>query len=336
MSDLNLFLVHTPFQNYIANHMVSNMTELRSSDNYIIIDMDRKVKVNKNLWDEVFVFSPPIGKNYLVNFAERKKFLKEIQNRFVNYSRVNIFLANVFYPFNNAFFGLARKDKLNKYVLCNFPEGIANLIFVPIDKKTYLKNFIKYSLGVIIGFPYQLFSGDISGIKYADKIYSLIPSMLPEQLNKQKNIIEIPKLTSRVLEQKEESCLILGQSNFDNIPNYKSLIKKVVEYCNSLGITKIYYKPHHYENYSISYNYKELGCVIIKTNEPIEEYFLSHPINYVVGFNSSALLNLKYLFGNFVSCISFKGNITANYNGFSHKWELAKSLYKELGVEIVE
>ncbi|MGL5560176.1 MAG: polysialyltransferase family glycosyltransferase [Paraclostridium dentum] len=337
MKKVNIFLAHTPFQNYVANHMVYSMEEFRNVDNILILDSNHKnLNIKKEIWTNIIISNPAVGLKFYKNINEREmivnNILKEIES---NYNEVNIFLANISYTLNNLFFGIYKNRRKYNFeiTLNNYPEGIANLLLENIKLKQFMKDIIRNFYGLVKCTKYYVYRGDITGIKYSDKVYSLSPEFM-ETVDKQ--IIAIPKLKNdNIIKFENKIGIILGQPYYsmENKLEFKKMIEEMVDFMKNLGYKEIYYKPHHYEDQKLLEEVKNYVSELIIDHNPIEQYIKETQISGVIGFTSSALINLKAMYGENIECISYKGLDFIKDNKSKEK---LTSIYNGIGIVIVE
>lgn len=303
---MTLFVAHTPFQLYIANHMLFTMSEFKDKDNYIIIDMDYdENKIEKNMWKKIILNRKPIGAYFDKNINERKKLMDYLKDDiFDKYENVEFLLPNIIYPLNNYFYGLSKQSK--KYFLSSYPEGLASIILKKIPYSEILKNYTKYIYYKLKNIRFYTYSGDICGSKYCEKIYSITPDLIS---SKCKNIISIPKLCDLHKKQKDKNiCLILGQPYYNYIEEseYLLILNDMINFVKDKNFKTVYYKPHHCEDDRILNIFSKKGIKIVEDNRCIEELIMNENMGYIIGFTSSALVNLKLIYGEKIESVSFK------------------------------
>lgn len=337
MRKVNIFIAHTPFQNYVANHMVSNMDEFNNMDNILILDSNHdNLVIQKKSWKEIIVKNPAIGLKFYENIEQRETLLKYILDKVESqYDVMNIFVANISYTLNNLFYGIYMNKCKYKVdiTLNNYPEGIANLLLENIGSKQYIKDIIRNVYGIVKGTRYYTYTGDITGIKYSDKVYSLSPEFI-DSIDKE--IITIPKLNNKKnANNRNQICIILGQPYYstENEKEFIKIMKEIVEYMNKLGYNNIFYKPHHYEDRNLVNKVSNYVDEVVYDHNPIEQYAIDNNIKAVIGFTSSALINLKSMYGNNIECISYKGLKFIKDVNSKQKLE---SIYNRIGIRIIK
>lgn len=339
----NVFMIHTPFQNFIVHHMVRSMPDFLGADNYLVLDISKQhICVDENIWTGIVSFEQPVEWDTWSIFKSgisTKKALEKIKQIYRNYKTVSIFLSDIQWQLNNAIFGMiARNKNKNKIIrICNFPDGSVNLICPEPKNVMIAYNFIRKILGDLKGVPYRFYMGDYLGYDYVEKIYSLFPPALPDYKSK---VVKIPANLHLVKKVDSDACIFLGQDYKKCMEEkqYISLRQSAVMFSKKLGYSKLYYKPHHFESWmdDISF-YSHEGFSLITTKKPMEEYYMENPVACVVSYDSSALPHLKILFDNAVRCISYCGLKVLRYKGTKDSAkDKTIDLYKMTGVELYE
>ncbi|MBN1211034.1 MAG: hypothetical protein JXA92_00520 [candidate division Zixibacteria bacterium] len=306
---VNVFIVHTPFQHLIVNHMLTTLSEFRLSDNYLVLDMHPlTISVVRENWKKVLALQPPVGASVVGSGKNCRRALKEINGIISGYPRVSFFVSDIDWPLNNAVFGLIKKGHDKNIRMCNYPDGLGSLLVQKPDAKRKLRNALKSLLGLLGGSPYYNYGCDIMGLAVSDTIYSLMPNLLDGKTDKK--IVNIPKLNLKKSDMNRDACIFIGQyfKNITSDDKYRDMCVKAAEYTLSLGYSDLYYKPHHFANSQIENDvFLEYGFKLIADTRPIEEIFQTRQMKCAVSYISSALLHLKMMFGEDVRCISILG-----------------------------
>lgn len=337
MKRASLFIVHTPFQLMMAHHIRRTVSAVIITDSYLVIDMPSHFcSIDRTIWSGIYEVSQPIGMKYIPNAKKISLAIRQINTELTLYTQIYLFLAQIHYPLSNAMFAFCLWKDRSRYTLINYPEGIVNLVPKHLTIRDHLKNTIKMLWGAIYGHPYTPFHGDMSGVKYASKIYSFIPSapFLSAYTHK---VIPISCPRIEINTKLPNSCIVLGTCNLlpeSVLPHayYTHINMDLAIYTKSLGFTTLYYKPHHHDNHANNDIFSKLGFNIIADNIPIEEYFAKNPVDCVISFNSSALIHLRLLYPNDVKCISYKGNLLSELS----RWNELEKIYISVGVTIVK
>jgi len=334
INDVNIFIAHSPFQYLIANHMVNSMKEFSNTDNYLILDSLSNLNNNTlNNWKEIVNLAPSVGRSVLRSGNNCRKALKTIVDICSGYKNINLFRANLEWPLNNAIIGLKLCNPNSNIVYCNYPDGIGSLVYNYPKFKHSVKTKLKHILGLMGGSPFFSYEGDIMGLEFSDRIYSLMPSVLVNRANHK--LVQIPKLKPLKINIQTEACIFIGQ-NYDNymsLHSYTDLSERAASYTKTLGYKELFYKAHHYDNSGVEREiFTSHGFSIIHDNTPIEDLFLSTQCACVVSYTSSALVNLKLMFSHNIRCIACFSNLTfkrSKINGRQYR-----KLFELCGVEL--
>ncbi len=83
--------------------------------------------------------------------------------------------------------------------------------------------------------------------------------------------------------------------------------------------------------------YQKQGFTLVDDKRCVEEYVMDNNHGTVVSYNSSALFNLKCIYGDNIRCISLWSDLVSSYDrvdkGASKR---LNQLFRTLGVEIIE
>lgn len=313
--EANVFVIHTPFQRMIVQHMLKTIPTLAECDNYLVLDMDIEgLTIERDLFKDIVFLNPPIGRYKIGSGKNCRRSRKAVWEICRSYGRAGLFFTDIIWPINNALFGWIMKQKKRKVIYCNFPDGFGNLLLKYPTTKRRIRNLIKVGGSLFGALPYFDFSCDLAGLEKADQIYSMLPSAMPEGLSGE--IIEIPKMIPTEENPVPDSMLFLGQP-YDYLmtpENYADLAAKTRDYLLEQGCQKYFYKSHHFAKSDIEKNiFLEAGFELIDERRPIEELFLERQFSGVASYNSSGLVSLKILFGDRVRCISCFNDLAMSY-----------------------
>jgi len=333
---VNIFIAHSPFQWLIANHMVKTMDEFSKYDNFLILDSLKKRDNDAyGNWQEIIILDPSIGRSVLGSGSNCRKALKIIEDICSEYQDIYLFRANLEWPLNNALIGSKLHSSSSNIVLCNYPEGIGSLLFTYPKFKQKIKTKIKSIIGLLGGAPFYSYKGDIMGMEASDRIYSLMPNVIGEGI--EKSVVQIPIFEPLVLNVQLDTCIFLGQ-NYDNyisLQSYVDICTQAASFTNRLGFNNLFYKPHHYDISSVEREiFMSYGFSLLDDERAIEEIFLTDQYACVVSYNSSALVHLKMMLSDNVRCISCFSNQIFQYVKADRK--RCRELFELCGVELFD
>ena len=319
--------------------MVDTMPEFLETDNYLILDMDiNGLKIDYDLWTEVIPLQPPVGRYRLGWGGNCRRARRIVFELLTQYESGSLFITDLLWPLSNALYGQLRKQKTRCYLLCNFPDGVVNLLVRYPNLRRKVRNIIKACIGMIGCLPYYTIRGDIAGIEDSDKVYSLLPSALPKTIETE--IVSVPGLEPLASNLVPQSALFLGQPYDYVMPEdeYRDLSARAADYTVGLGYRNLFYKPHHFAKGDIEKNiFVERGFEIVDDRRPIEEIFLARQMSCVLSYTSSALINLKILMGDSVRCISVFNALASSYTVEGRQaFDETLRLFRQCNVEMVD
>ena len=335
----NIFIIHSPLQHLLVSHMVSEMTEFRERDNYLVLDMPSdQITLKKEIWTDIVYLDPPVGRYFIGSGANCRRSIRYIEELKSPFENAALFVSDIEWPLNNAVYGLKQKHRDKNILICNFPDGAGSLMVRYPRFKRKIRSLIKFLIGMAGGLPYTFYSGDIMGLEACDRVYSLMPKLLPDDINS--NMIEIPKFRIEEENFLPDSCLFLGQTYEYHFPpeEHREFCTKTADYIKSLGYRHNYYKPHFFAKTETEKNiFLERGFELIEDSRPVEEIFLSRQMSCIASYNSSALVHLKLMFGDKIRSISCFNNWSNKYTITGKtSFESARRLFEACGVEMFE
>ena len=303
---LNLFLAHSPFQYFVANHMVSRMPEFRQGGNYLVVDsVPSDVLADSAGWSEIIVCDPPVGGSVVGAGDRIRPVMQRIFNLVEPGRPIRLLLANVQWPLNNVLRGSLLRGRFRSSVeVCNYPEGIGSFRLVYPDGRQKLRDLAKYALGLATGVRYRPLHEDLMGLERSARIYSLLPRLLPAGLRSK--AVTIPPFPVSPAEIDRRTCIFLGQ-NDHLLPTRLRLpaATAAAAYCRALPYERFLFKSHHYgESSSQREAFTGAGFEIMTDVRPVEQVLMAHPVACVVSFSSSALVHLKMMFGDQIRCVA--------------------------------
>lgn len=312
----NLFFIIAPLQLII----IPELLEKNFSKDENIIFIFYKTEIDYQITNADCYFYNTNG--YLNYFKSMFRFKKDISNIFMN--KVRVFIPHPFhFATNYAAFNVGAEE------FNLLPDGLLNYYERLINERDKKLMAAKKLLGVILGLTYSPYCGLLTGesvIKYTHfyDIKSVLKrknnqAILPEfeNLINQKVVLFLDQEIEHLVSKEEEECLR----------------KAAIEYILLKKYNTVIYKRHPSSNKFTSFLKKSgINVIELKNNLPIELIINQLPVNEVVSFISSALLNLLYMrpeilatsIGVSVFDKSFEKNFNLSY------------IFKTHGVNIVE
>lgn len=340
VNEINVYFAHTPLHIYLIEKIIKLN---KINRNYLFLEFEntKQLNINEELFESIIRLDDLyIGDN--IRFQNGNKIINEILLKLdkftAGFESVNIFMSDIKWLLNNNIYHRIIKKDRDKYKFINFPDGFSTMTITKTTLKDKIKFFLKSIYGHTFGTKYYYYNSDLLGLSLADEIYSLEPKLL----NVKTNVRNIELRDNVKVNQRKGIFLSQAITNLLPKESYIEFIQNVAIYLNNLGLDKIYYKPHHFEQNKY---FKEIESILEQHNITIiinsrcaEELISDENIGLVVSFNSSALFNLKLMFGDDIKCISFKFNEILKSSTFKLKeQELTKSkeLFDKFNVEII-
>lgn len=331
MRKYNVIVAVTPYHFFVLKNMISQRLIDSDAHNIFVSTMSREELDFEGVeffFDKEFCLD--IKKNGIelyFNKIIKDRINKTIYNlETILYDKeIYLIMPHLEHPLCNALYFSLKAIKNSTFNYATYPEGIASI--VPLKKsirylcfesvKVFLSNFgcLEYS--------FHGSSDDALGIFDVNIIYTFNPKTIKKYIKKDTKLISIKTLSKNI--KPKDKILILGQ------PYNKKSISNMILWSKEIN-SDIYYKPHPRENIkNIIYYEKILGVNILKTNLCIEEYFDKvESFKNVISVNSSALINLKMMYGDAINCISYNAK---NHIQENRREELLK-IYREVGVTV--
>jgi len=335
----NVFLAHSPFQVFMAGHMIGSMAEFRSAHNRLVIDrVWGESETDSAGWDDIVELSPPVGGTVIGAGRRLKAAVSQVVVALQAADPARLFLTNIQWPLNNAVLAaVSAENKRRSVRVCNYPEGIGSLRLVYPTAGQRLRDLMKRVVGVFNGATYRPIKSDLMGLERCDVIYSLLPHLLPVEVRHK--AVAIPAFPSPTVTVERDTCIFLGQNDrLLATALRRSVASSAANYCLTLPYKRFRYKPHHYGQSDVQrQTFLERGFEEIADSRPVEQMLMSQPVACVASFNSSALVHLKMMYGERVRCIACFPNLFGRLaRSREDRSEAVRSLFERSGVEIMD
>jgi|GEM_PF-1389503 len=335
---VNLFVAHSPFQAYVADHMTARMPEFERSINVLMVDSPTlPMDAGGGRWGSAIRLDPAVGPSVRGAKPRLQDALRSVSNFVVDASVARLFVANVQWPLNNVLFGRwPRMVGSAEQQRCNYPEGIGSLRLVYPNWGQKMRDLLKSMSGLLGGVYYYPLRGDLMGLEASDRIYSLMPGLVPSAL--QEKVVAIPLFETGTVSVKSDTLLFLGQ--FDKaVPTNarKALARHAAEVCRELGYGHYLYKQHHYRESAEQRDvFLGQGFELLDDPRPVEQLLADRPVACVASFVSSALVHLKMMFGDSIRCLACYPEEFGRYGRMNQGQEQELiAIFRRCGVEIV-
>lgn len=251
-----------------------------------------------------------------------------------SYETVHFYFAHVFNAVTNHFFF----SGIKKYKFHLIPDGIANYYRVT-TQRFFTRMLLKKFFSLLNGIRYTLYFGHLTGID-THKFESVI-ALEEKGLISDGSQVERLQLSWQKRQKKttDQQLLILGQY-YENFQYYRKTYLTIFEYIHEQysGSYRFFYKPHPNEKIKPEFLdlLKRYGITKVMTDRPVEFYAREYDI--IVSEASSALSNIRIIYGDEILCIAIIHMPAPVFWNFYHrkrKTEIKDHL-ATMGVRIVE
>lgn len=329
---MNAFILHTPFQRFVAEHMLRTMSEFADAENLAVVD-EGSLELDPSLWTRVERISPPLGSRFIGNTERVSEVVSAVIAK-LGSGDVTIFMSNPDYPLSN---GLVRHSRQSAGVrLASFPEGVLNALPAGMGLKKRAKNVVKWVYGRAVGCPFTALRGDNAGLSGAHRIYTLIPDALGQF---EKKLVRIPPPAFDTNFEAGEGGIICGQplTDFMSMPAYLDYTRRLINMGASITAGQLYFKPHPREPEEASRIAESEGALVLQDTRIVEEVVSEMAPALLLSFSSSALLHVKLFYEDRVRCVAAGGtDVMRRSNNSKAFCRRMESLYRHVGVEWIE
>jgi hypothetical protein len=315
----NIFIAHTPLQNFIAGKIVQQF-------------FNEDIFTN-NLYTSVS--TDDIGLFKKTHLIEKKGSFKKITqvlknrrsiNNLLKYGNSQIFIPHTAALLDNYYFYDFPLEKYNSKINFYY-EGILYFYkyLAPVNKKTHL---LRKIIGLLSGINYKIEEEilPVNNIR-VNKIYSILKKFTLGPVEK----IEEISLLQKTYKAIPGNILIMGgkPSLLEN-DEVISLYNEMIELILAQKVkAKIFFKGHHAD---VSNNFEKanndrLTIIDITRNSPVEEVIEEYSPSIVLSYPSSGLVNLKAMYGEKIVVNSYY--IKEKKEHLSKLWPI----FEELGVQ---
>ncbi len=294
---VNVFIAHTPLQNFIATKIVKQYYTSKEYKNVLYSSV--YIKDNTDFQEYKFINKGSLWSKTINTYRVKKRIEKIIKR-----NKTNIHIAHTGALLDNYFF---YSFPLHKYEakINFFYEGV--LYFYEYRQKTEGKEHLKRRLyGLLCNSKYNakpvIFPSNDSRIS---KVFSILPEFT---LGPQEKIVDV-SISREEYKGKQNTILIMGGkpsllNNEEVISIYKEMLLLIASYDQKV---KVYFKGHHADT-SNNFEIANRGLIQIEDitqNSPIEEVIALYNPSLVMSYPSSGLINLKAMYDNNIDMISY-------------------------------
>ncbi|HEY9857797.1 MAG TPA: polysialyltransferase family glycosyltransferase [Stenomitos sp.] len=334
----NLFIIHSPFQKFVAELLVASDPAFAGHDNHLLVETDHPAcqTAAPGLWTAIHKLEA-LGYSVLsrASHLAAERNLRRVRELAAE-GPVRILLSDIAWPFNNRVFF---DRKLSRVAEFHFIiDGIGSYTGTRFTTTLRIRNLGKFVLGRLgLAVRYTPYGGYVMGDYHprVRQVHGFAAHLLSCPPEKQ---AEIPFEPPAAL-QSEDTCLFLDQSYWQICPEAEWLAfrEQTKDYLLSLGCGTYYYKRHPQGRTEDEEYYARAGFRIIEDGRCVEELFHDLGASLVVSYNSSALFNIKVFYGDRTRCISYCSDyVTRLTHSDSSGMQRLKELFQGVGVEVVD
>jgi len=320
LNRVNIFIAHTPLQNFIAAKIVEEVFLSQTIVNHLFTSAQGSNHANFNHY--FLIEKKGLITKCLATYKAKRRITSILKE-----GNVNIFIPHTGALLDNYFFYTFPWKKYNTSINFYY-EGI--LYFYEYEEPFFWrKHLSRRVFGLLTGLRYvyepRIFPAHSDDIT---KIYTILPEFTSGPAKKMVKI----SLLKKSYTPNTDTILILGGK-----PSLLSNEEVIQLYASMLALTHtlssnpmIYFKGHHadksqnFENANNNrYKYED-----ITQPQPVEAIIEEYSPGWILSYPSSGLINLKEMYGSKINMISF-------YNKQKLKHILyLKDIFAHQGIEI--
>lgn len=327
-TEIHIFICFNPMVNIYISALIrqlklSEYLVVEFYSNQIITNV-KEEKVKRYIYSGTF--------DYLRNLKNCVQFInKETES----YNRVYFYFSHPFHMLSNTYFFSGNR----KFHFVQIPDGIAN--YYNVTTLNFLPTMlVKKITSIFIHLKYSMYLGHLTGVQCGKYDY-LITLYEKGFINagQKTRLISIDDKKNQLNGVRAKNILVLGQS-YKNYKYYRSTYLNIFNFIESEFESqfKIYYKKHPNENLNNDFmNLLRKYNIEMENNNKQVELF-GQIYKTIISEASSALFNLKILYGEKIDCIAYLKNVNhLSGRRISHKHirEIKQQL-QNVGVTIIE
>lgn len=342
-----IFICYTPFQIFIASSIIR--TQLESNHDtrpiYILVDGNKCLQLQNHgnviQWDHIITPPQKMGSTYsgfrdnMRQIVNSKIVLSAMEPLISNQRKIGIYYPHLYEYLTNYFYFSYKHTNIEYKVI---QDGILNYYGVRTSRKKYLNQCFKALLGRFWKLPFIPVKGYMTGIDREDVTIQYVLGAENLADNPRKSIcVEVAKSASDI---DYMSVLLIGQENL--IPTigeekYVAYLQKATQLIRKRFTKKqLYYKPRNHDLFKKIMEYCDLQDFdILNESITIEELYLKRSFGHLVGFHSSALLNIKLLYGKQIHCYSYAFSNVALETMNPLQKQTLENVFFSLGIEFI-
>ncbi|MGB6151703.1 MAG: hypothetical protein WBG48_06900 [Pricia sp.] len=293
----NIFIAQTPFQNFMAGKIVEQLFLEDGSMNYLYSSVTLD---NKGYFDEYHPIEKKESlKKITTTYSAKKKISKRLKS-----GHCELFIPHTSAILSNYFFYSFPKERYG--VRLNFYyEGILYFYkyYEPYKTKTHT---VRKIFSLLVGFGYRR-NSEILPVEHpsVNAIYTIFPE---HTLGPKQKMVEVSLLKEKYTGQNNCVLIVGGKpsalEDSEVILLYREMIEKILQFPEE---STVYFKGHHADtssNFEIA-NAGRIEFQEITQNSAIEEVIELYRPSTILSYPSSALINLKAMYGKKIDVFSY-------------------------------
>lgn len=291
----NIFIAHTPLQNLVAVNIVNQFFKEKQYHNTIISSVP-------SITNEVFDTIKTIRKNNKLNLLWDIYCAKKHIDESVKDQACSFFISHTSGLLDNyVFYQLTRNNTSAKVNF--FYDGI--LYFYeykePFKKIHKTRKKIGRLMGITYRFEPEIFPFDSAKI---NAIYTVLPKFTLGSKNK---LVKVEMRGNTYVPRKTSALILGGKPSLLTHDEVKDIYRQMISIITKQGFEMVFFKGHHADTSSNfesvvkdDFKYKD-----ITQNSPIEEVLEVYQPAHVFSYPSTALINLKSMYGDKIDINSY-------------------------------
>ncbi|MFX0556025.1 hypothetical protein ACOCEA_04465 [Maribacter sp. CXY002] len=293
----NIFIAHTPLQNFIATEIVKQFFMEDNFENRLYTSVFVE---GDSLFEERYFINKKGGFKKIFQFAKIKRQI----NRLLKEGNGNIFIPHTAALLDNYYFYDFPLERYN--VKINFYyEGILYFYHYLEPYKTHT-HLVRKTIGFLSGFNYRI-EPEILPVNN-DKVNKIFTILKKFTLGPKEKLNEISLLQEGYTPQPGNILILGGKPTLLNNEEVISLYNEMIEFILNLELkTQIFFKGHHAD---VSNNFEKanigrINIIDITRNSPVEEVIEDFSPSIILSYPSSGLVNLKAMYGENIEVNSY-------------------------------
>lgn len=281
-----VFLAHTPLQVFFVEQII----EQEKLQVNICVLITSVIPSNPNLFDKVIFIPKKNGFTKVAKTLKARLFLRRIPSK----NKVSFFISHTSALLDNyVFYTLKRNDP--ELAINFFYDGI--LYFYDYQEKHKKTHRIRRLIGFLVGINYH-FEPRIVPFDLIDNgiIYTILSKFTLGNKSKHKEI-ELQKKNYNAI--KNNTLILGGKPSLLTDAEVQLIYTKIIGLISDQNTNQNFFKGHHADhsdNFDIA-NVDNISFTDITQNNPIEEVVEQYGPSKIYSYPSSALINLKAMYG---------------------------------------